>query len=984
MTPIKFGAVSRFVLFLLTILTVFSLGAPRPALADCVLNGVTVTCSGSSPGGFTAGPGVTGLAVNVVQGAAVGTGIALNDGNTVNNLGTVSVGDAAAAVTAANNNTIVNNSLLFAGAGGTGIQLDNGGSISNIGGITVGDGGIGILVGDNVRISNSGTIRFSECGSIGIFASGSGSSVTNSGSLFGTGCGTTGIAVGINGSITNNSLVQLGDDGFGLVGDTGSNIVNTGRIVVGNDGIGIQSRGNVTNSGTIIVGDGSGLAAGVLALGDNLSVTNSGTIMGGTGVAGVAVAGDNGFLNNSGTITVGDFGVGLTALGNGNSFTNSGTINVGADGSGILAAGNNSIVNNSGTINVGACGTGIDTSGGSGSRISNSGRVIGGGCGATGVAMGSGDTLTNSGYIQSSELGFAIFSTGPNNTVSNSGTLDGPVNLVSTGNNTLTNSGLITVSAPLTAGGGVAHSIDGFFTQTASGTLGLRVGPSATATNYDTLSVTGSVPGTGVANLGGTLRAQVQPGLYGSSTTYLGALSFVGSTGRFATVESGLTFLTASAVYNPTSVDLVLSRIPFNQFPGGGSNSRAIGNVLEQNYSTSLTGTQANFYSQLLQSSAPNTLSQLTGEVATAAQNASFSVFGQFFSTILDQTSTARSTTGTAQAPGGGQQAGGQQTASLRSTTPGGGTRMAMISAEPCPADVCDARTPAAAPRVSAWMQGFGGAGSVDRSASVGSSRVDMTAGGGATGVDVRLDPKTLIGFTMGTTTAGYSLTDLQSYGTAQSIVLGLYGGYTTGPAYLDGVLGYGFGSFTTNRSVSTGSISEQINAAFNGSQYGGSVEGGWRFTFGENMIAPYGGLTVQALQQSGYTETSRNVSTGGPGMLGLTVQPQTTTSVRSTLGMQFVTAIHANDDNAIRPWLKLGWAHEFNTNRSATATLSTVLPGAPFTVTGAQPLADALIVRAGFDLDLGNMIRLYGQFDGDFSGNARSYAGTGGVRLIW
>jgi hypothetical protein len=185
-TPIKFGAVSRLVLFLLTILTVFSLGVPRPALADCVLNGVTVTCSGSSPGGFAAAPGVTGLGVNVLQGATVGTGIALNDGNTVSNFGTVSVGDGAAAVTAANNNTIVNNSLLFAGAGGTGIQVNNGGSISNIGSITVGDGGAGILTFDNVRISNSGTIRFSECGGIGILA-GNGASVVNSGSLFGTG-----------------------------------------------------------------------------------------------------------------------------------------------------------------------------------------------------------------------------------------------------------------------------------------------------------------------------------------------------------------------------------------------------------------------------------------------------------------------------------------------------------------------------------------------------------------------------------------------------------------------------------------------------------------------------------------------------------------------------------------------------------------------------------------------------------------------------
>jgi len=52
--------------------------------------------------------------------------------------------------------------------------------------------------------------------------------------------------------------------------------------------------------------------------------------------------------------------------------------------------------------------------------------------------------------------------------------------------------------------------------------------------------------------------------------------------------------------------------------------------------------------------------------------------------------------------------------------------------------------------------------------------------------------------------------------------------------------------------------------------------------------------------------------------------------------------------------------------------------------VTGAQPLPDSLVVGAGFDLELGRMVRLYGQFDGEFSGNARAFAGTGGLRLVW
>ena len=184
--------------------------------------------------------------------------------------------------------------------------------------------------------------------------------------------------------------------------------------------------------------------------------------------------------------------------------------------------------------------------------------------------------------------------------------------------------------------------------------------------------------------------------------------------------------------------------------------------------------------------------------------------------------------------------------------------------------------------------------------------------------------------------------------------------------------------------SSAPGSLSELANGAFNGYQYGGRVEGGWRFGFDRNVLTPFAGLTVQALTQSAYTETSRNAATGAPGVLGLTVQGQTSTSIRSTLGGQFETAITAADDAILRPRLRLGWAHEFNVYRTATATLGALLPNAPFTVQGAQPSPNALVVGAGFDLELTHMVRVYGQFDGEFSDTARAFSGTGGVRLVW
>src|SRR6185437_4443287 len=219
--------------------------------------------------------------------------------------------------------------------------------------------------------------------------------------------------------------------------------------------------------------------------------------------------------------------------------------------------------------------------------------------------------------------------------------------------------------------------------------------------NYDSLQVTG------VANLGGTLKPVAQPGLYGPTTTYAGVLSFASSTGHFNGGAPASLFLSSSLVYHADSVDLVLTRLPFNSVFGGGGNARAIGNVLEANYSTSLTGALATFYGNLLVSTSPNTLAQLTGEVTTAPQNAALGVFGQFLGTVFGQTATSR--------------ANGQAMA-------GNGTRRTLALAEACSGDYCES-TPR---RVTAWAQGFGGAGSIDGNPGTGASRVDLNSAGGA------------------------------------------------------------------------------------------------------------------------------------------------------------------------------------------------------------------------------------------------------------
>jgi len=157
------------------------------------------------------------------------------------------------------------------------------------------------------------------------------------------------------------------------------------------------------------------------------------------------------------------------------------------------------------------------------------------------------------------------------NSVTNNGTLDGQISFLGTGNS-LINGGLITITHSGIALAANDFSVGGTFTQTANGTLVLRVDNSGA---HDGLSAD-------KANLGGTLRAALQPGLYKSSTTYTGVIqTSTGISGQFSTVTSSSAFFNAVAVYNANSVDLTLTRYGFGAVTGETGNERAVGNSFQ-------------------------------------------------------------------------------------------------------------------------------------------------------------------------------------------------------------------------------------------------------------------------------------------------------------------------------------------------------------------------------------------------------------------
>ena len=79
----------------------------------------------------------------------------------------------------------------------------------------------------------------------------------------------------------------------------------------------------------------------------------------------------------------------------------------------------------------------------------------------------------------------------------------------------------------------------------------------------------------------------------------------------------------------------------------------------------------------------------------------------------------------------------------------------------------------------------------------------------------------------------------------------------------------------------------------------------------------------------------------------------------------------------------RLAWAHDFNTDQSSQAVFQT-LPGATFTGGGAVPTADSALVSFAAEYFLTGGWRVGGRFDGEFSANKVSYAGTATARKVW
>jgi uncharacterized protein with beta-barrel porin domain len=903
--------------------------APANALCapDPASSGQTVTCSGNDADGFQAGGGVNNLTINVLPAATVSDGggvvaIGVNDFNTITNSGTLTAGSSSTGIFAGVNNTITN------AATGT---------------ITVGDDGIGIFVFGNSTVTNAGAI-------------------------------TTGLASGPVGG----GIFAINDD------NTVTNTA-TGTITVGDDAAGIFVQGDravIANAGTMTVGAGG---AGIAVNGFSSTITNSNRIIGGDDATGIAILGDSNTITNKGTITVGGgsaVGIDANSFFGRNDIINTGTINVGAGATGILvstSASGTGTVFNSGTINAATgfaaiefcgCGSGNVLTLGPGSVIN--GLVIGTGSDTLQLGGAGKDTFNLSLIGVGNQYdGFSTFNKvdSSNWTVIGTGLQDWNVL-----GGTLSVNGVITGTVFVTAGG----------TLGGTGTVGNAVingGALAPGNSIGTLNVAGNLTFSaassymveisgkssdlamvgGVAVLGGATVVAIPSGSVTKQYTILTANSIPDT---FNPVVAG-TFssnLKASLSYDVNNVYLNFA-LNF----GGGLNGN------QQNVANSIT----HFFNSIggipldFASLTPAGLTQVSGELPTGSQQATFQAMGLFLGLLTDPFLAGRDGGVT---PGGAQPYAEESEGSLAYAAKKQNAARAAFARIPTKADA--ARNDVLDPRWSVWGSAYGGGANVDGNAALSSNSADVRAFGFAAGADYRISPSTLAGFALAGGATSFSV---NGFGTGRSDLFqaGALVRHAIGAAYVTGALAYGWQQVTTDRTVTVAGL-DKLHAQFNANAVSGRLEGGYRFATPWMGVTPYaaGQFTTYGLPAYG------EQALVGTNAFALNYAAQNVTAARTELGVRTDRSF-ALESAILTLRGRFAWAHDFNTDRNITAVFQ-ALPGASFVVGGAAQAHDSALTTVSAEMKWVNGWSAAASFEGEFSGIRRSYAGKGVVRYAW
>ncbi|WP_271537760.1 autotransporter domain-containing protein [Bradyrhizobium sp. CCBAU 45321] len=819
--------------------------------------------------------------------------------------------------------------------------VNNAGSFTNAGTVTTTAGTTNAAAGTftttgtvNGGLTNSGTTN--AAGTINGNVDHQGGTFTVTGALT------------VNGTLTTGAISDLFVSGGDL---TVTTLINQASAMIHATWI---DAGRTVNA-TTVTNDGNLGVTGTLnatntisnAIGANIVVDPTGTI--------------NGSINAAG---------GYTQL--------YGTINGNVTLSGGLASMNTYGGTVTGRVDMTAAGANVySTSGGAtyGSLAGVAGTQLNtgafaftvGGDNSTSVFAGS---IIGTGSFVKTGSGALILS-GDSSSYTGTTTVDGGTLVVS---GSMASSALTTVNSDgyLTGNGAVGAALiaGGYFSPGAPGSPGtsmavtsLVMQPGAYFNVFvnPTTSTFANVAGN--ASLGGaTVSANFAAGSYvAKQYTILNATSITGAFSPTVTNIGLPSGFHTSVSYDTTHayLDLALNFVP----PSGNlnGNQQNVGNAIINYFNAN--GTIPMVFGSLT----PAGLTQLSGEVGSAPQQATFNAMNQFMGVMTDPFIAGR---GDPISAGGTPNAYADETALAYARKRKPDDALAAIYTK---APVA----PSFEQRWSVWAAGFGGAQQTDGNAIVGSNTTTSNLYGTAVGADYRISPDTLVGFALAGGGTNFTVANALGGGRSDLFQAGAFLRHIVGPAYITGALAYGWQDITTDRTVTVAGV-DRLRAEFNANAYSGRLEGGYRFVTQGVGLTPYAAAQFTTFDLPAYAEQA----IVGGNLFALAYGAKSVTNTRTELGLRTDKSF-AQADGIVTLRGRLAWAHDFNPDRVIGATFQ-ALPGASFVVNGAAMAADSALVTGSVEKKWLTGWSAAGTFEGEFSNVTRSYAGKGVVRYAW
>jgi autotransporter-associated beta strand protein len=522
------------------------------------------------------------------------------------------------------------------------------------------------------------------------------------------------------------------------------------------------------------------------------------------------------------------------------------------------------------------------------------------------------------------------------------------------------------VGNTMVAGGGIFQPGNGppGSSMTVAGNLAFQSGALYLVTLNLTASTFANVMGT--ATLAGTVGAAFLPGSE-VMKRYMILTASGGVSGGFAGVglASPAGGLVATLSYDPTHAYLNFA-LGYGATPGLNVNQRNVGTALT-NFFNANGGIPLSFATLTA-----GGLTQVSGELATGSQQATFDAMNLFMGLLTDPFVSGRSGSGSPSSGATPFAAEGDSASAYAAKQP----NAASDAFAKFPTKAVAARNDLLDPHWSVWGASYGGGSTTDGNAALGSNTSTAHAFGFVTGADYRISPATLAGFAMAGGGTNFSVNGAGS-GRSDLFQAGAFVRHTVGAAYVTGALAYGWQEVTTDRTVTISGF-DQLRAQFNANAYSGRVEGGYRYVTPWMGVTPYAAGQFTTYSLPAYAEQVL----AGSNAFALNYAAKDVTASRTELGVR-TDRSYAMQDVILTLRSRLAWAHDFDPDRNISAVFQT-LPGASFVVNGAAQAHDSALTTLSAEMKWMNGFSLAATFEGEFSNVTSSYAGKGVLRYVW